>query len=505
MRAFETLLSFANFLAILSLIFPQLHASRWIGYISPITILIAITQIIVEGPRWQMIPAYILAILFFLIWLIGTILAAGWHVHRFVSIFILGIGILVFAASIALPVLLPVFHFPKPAGPYGIGTVTYHWVDTSRQELFTPDPKVHRELIAQVWYPARNEPSAPQARYIPNADAITPEIGRLVHLPGFVFGHLKYVTTNATPYSDATTSPMADDRPHYPVLIYLAGVDGFRSASTFQIEALVSHGYIVVGLDQPGIAPSLRLLNGQQVLGWPRDEIQPLIDQSVEPQQKAPTLDGKALPGGIIPYFAQDASFTLDQLIRLNQSDPNHLLTGRMDLAHVGTFGVSLGGMDAAEACRKEARFQACLFMDVNMPADVVKSGLQQPTMFITRDENTMHLEHKENGTWSDHDITLTVTTMRTVYNHLIGDGYYVEIPGMFHINFTDLPYWSPVLGQIGMAGPINRQRGFDIVNEYSVAFFDRELKGQSSPLLNGPSKKYPEVIFSSRRDNSFQ
>lgn len=57
--------------------------------------------------------------------------------------------------------------------------------------------------------------------------------------------------------------------------------------------------------------------------------------------------------------------------------------------------------------------------MDVNMPADVVKSGLQQPTMFITRDASAMHLEHKENGTWSDHDITLTLTTMRAVYHHL--------------------------------------------------------------------------------------
>ncbi len=69
----------------------------------------------------------------------------------------------------------------------------------------------------------------------------------------------------------------------------------------------------------------------------------------------------------------------------------------------------------------------------------------------------------------------------------------------MFHVNFTDLPYWSPVMPQIGMTGPINRQRGFNIVNAYSVAFFDQELRGQSSLLLQGPSKQYPEVIFDSR------
>ena len=37
---------------------------------------------------------------------------------------------IVFLASVALPVAVPVFHFPSPTGHYGIGTVTYHWVDT---------------------------------------------------------------------------------------------------------------------------------------------------------------------------------------------------------------------------------------------------------------------------------------------------------------------------------------------------------------------------------------
>jgi hypothetical protein len=32
--------------------------------------------------------------------------------------------------------------------------VTYHWVDGSRPELFSPDPDDRRELLAQVWYPA---------------------------------------------------------------------------------------------------------------------------------------------------------------------------------------------------------------------------------------------------------------------------------------------------------------------------------------------------------------
>jgi uncharacterized membrane protein YhaH (DUF805 family) len=46
---------------------PQLHAVRWIGYVAFLAVLIAIAQMIVEGPRWQMVPAYVLTGLFFLV------------------------------------------------------------------------------------------------------------------------------------------------------------------------------------------------------------------------------------------------------------------------------------------------------------------------------------------------------------------------------------------------------------------------------------------------------
>ena len=316
----------------------------------------------------------------------------------------------------------------------------------------------------------------------------------VTHYPRFLFSHLKYVKTNAIP-----SAPVADDQPSYPVLIYLTGLGGFRSVSTFQIEALVSHGYIVVGLDQPGAVAMVRLPDGREISGWPRENIQPLITQSVEPQSGTPSLHGEALPDGVIPYFAQDASFTLDQLAKLGQDDPNHLLTGRLDLEHAGVFGISLGGMNAAEICLKDPRLKACLIMDVHISADVVKAGLKRPTMFITRDAGTMRLERERAGGWTEKDIALTLDTMKSVYQNLPGDGYYVEIPKMFHLNFTDAPYWSPVTSLIGLTGPINGQRGFDIVNAYTLAFFDKELKGQTSLLLDETSDKYPEVNFGRR------
>ncbi|BAS26767.1 alpha/beta hydrolase [Limnochorda pilosa] len=79
----------------------------------------------------------------------------------------------------------------------------------------------------------------------------------------------------------------------------------------------------------------------------------------------------------MIPFLAQDAVCTLNQLAALNEADPQGVLEGRLDLDRAAIAGLSLGGAITAEACRMEPRFRACLVMDVFMSADVVREGLK--------------------------------------------------------------------------------------------------------------------------------
>ncbi len=78
-----------------------------------------------------------------------------------------------------------------------------------------------------------------------NADALAKAFSGLTPLPQALFRQFKHVTTHAV-----SSAPVADDTPNYPVLLFLEGAIGFRQMNTFQVEALVSRGYIVVGLDQ---------------------------------------------------------------------------------------------------------------------------------------------------------------------------------------------------------------------------------------------------------------
>ena len=498
MRPIEALLLLANLLALAGLALPLSRALPWLRHAAPIALLTAGAQVLMEGSRWQMTPAYALTGLFFPIWLWRVAAVrhtVRWRTHRLVTGAAIGLGAVAMVVSIALPIAMPLFRFPRPTGPYAIGTLTYHWVDAARLEVFGAHPRAARELMVQIWYPAAAEPSSRRAPYMPNADAVTLALAQIHHIPAFVFGHFKSITTHAVP-----SAPVAGAHAAYPVLLFLEGVTGFRQMNTYQVEALVSHGYIVAAIDQPGAAAAVVFPDGRQAIGMTLAQVHASIDSSYMPDPSVPPLIGRVPTGvGLIRYFAQDAVFVLDQLDVLNRTDPNGILGGKLNLRRAGAFGVSLGGIVAAQACHLAPRLKACLMMDAPMPVDVVTSGLQQPSMWITRDSAGMRLERQRAGGWSEKEIQAHQASMRAVYQSLPGAGYFVQVPGMFHINFTDVPNWSPWTRLMRLAGPINGQRAHDIVNAYALAFFDRHLLHPTAWQLDLPVWRYPEVHLESR------
>jgi predicted dienelactone hydrolase len=309
----------------------------------------------------------------------------------------------------------------------------------------------------------------PRAPYLSDSAALSP-LARLLGLPTFIFGHLKYVRTNAVegaPVSSAATS--------FPLLIFSHGRGGYRQHNTFLVEALVSHGYVVAAIDHPYVAAGVVFPDGRRAEFDPR-------------------MTDRGAVRRVVPYLAQDARFVLDQLTAVNRSDPRGLLTNRIDLTRIGMFGVSLGGATTAQSCLTDARLRACLAIDVFMPADVVRRGLTQPTLWISRSADTMRQEG-----WKALDIDETQTTMRAVFDHLPGEGYIVRIPGAFHPNFADTPYLAaPWLAQrLGLAGPADPWRVHAIVKTVTLAFFDRELRDSHRPV--DPRASFPEVGFEAR------
>ncbi len=503
MRSTELILSIVNVCAFIVLVIPRLRASRFLNIVAPASAVVAVLQVLIQGGRPQMVPAYLVAGAYLLVWLFGaaggrkkTVRPAAGVVATSATVAAAAVGGIALAVSVALPAVLPVFSFPKPTGEYGIGTATYSWIDNSRPELFVANPKEHRRLVAQVWYPAVPKRNDPRAPYIEDAGIVTPALSRLLHLPSFFLSYLKYVGTNAELHAS-----VAGGKTRYPVLIYLTGLDGFRSSSMFQIQNLVSHGYVVVGLDQPGGAAAVRSSDGRTILAPPRAQIQPLIDQSIAPVSPAPRLLGRPMPNGILPYFAEDVRFTIDKLVALDDASSGDILSRHLDLRHIGCFGVSLGAMVAAEAAFVDSRIGAVLMMDAAMPANVVHGGLVQPALWMTRPADTMRLERKRSGGWSEKSIVETLSSMQAVFSeHKSPDAYYLNMPGMFHVNFTDVPYWSPFAEELGLTGAVNGPRMLSVINAYTLAFFDEYMKARPESLLNPLARQYPGVELTVRK-----
>ena len=95
--------------------------------------------------------------------------------------------------------------------------------------------------MVQIWYPAKKS-AAQHAPYIQDVSAVMTATAQIHGWPNFTLQHIKYVTTHATEFV-----PIADDKPNLPSADLLEGLTGFRQQTTFQVEELVSHGYIVVG------------------------------------------------------------------------------------------------------------------------------------------------------------------------------------------------------------------------------------------------------------------
>jgi len=394
------------------------------------------------------------------------------------------------AAGLALwAVIFPTPRFPQPTGPYGVGTRVYSWTDRTRPEPFTPAPGDRRELVVQIWYPAtgRGEPQP----YMDSSEPVRVVAGPL-HVPAFLLGNVEHAPTHAL-----RDAPAIEGR--FPVLLNPAGFSAFRDSSLFWIEDLASHGYVVVGLDQPGTSAATVLSSGRviRVIDKPVfDRYMPLaLAHASDPSA---TLNGVALPGGVIPFLADDLRFVLSQMEILDRDDP--ILAGHLDTGRAGAFGMSLGGYVAPEACHRDRRFHACLAADAGKTVAVAREGLAQPLMIIGRDADVMRAERSKAGGWPEPEIAHTIDSQRAMFEHNRADAYYVTMNGMFHLNWTDAPIWSPIVRWIGLAGPIDPYRGFAQTNAYTLVFFDHYLKGRPSPLLDETPGRQPDVRLEVRR-----
>jgi predicted dienelactone hydrolase len=431
---------------------------------------LAIVHIFVEGYRWQMIPLYVLT---------GIILAAslpglfhtstagfvrlGWPAAGLLLTFIL------LAVSTALPALLPVPRVVAPSGPYAVGTTTLVLTDASRMELYSGKDEP-RKFMAQVWYPASPGPGSQPAPWMADAEIVAPAIAEYIKLPRYFLNHLTLAKT--TSYQDAPVDP---EGAPYPVLVFSHGWSGFRAQTTFLMQELASHGYIVVGMEHP---------YGSVITVFPDGQVAHNNPSALP--DGLPEAEYEAAARLLADQWAHDIDYALNVLGNMVM-DVRGAFFGAFDFSRVGVLGHSTGGGAAIQFCGTQPGCKAVLGLDPFMTpvsAQVLEGGLSRPFMAMFSQR------------WADDAGSKNFRLFNGMLAQSSSPASVVSIQGTAHYDFSDLPALTPLAPQLKLKGPINGNRVQKIVNTYVLAFFDLHFKDIPTTLLDGPSPDYPEVKF---------
>ena len=450
--------------AILLPLFGRFRGERWPAWFPLIAALFSLLHLLLEGYRWQMVPAYLLVLVLLLR---ASRYMVGWPSRsepRFPWYLVAGAaGLLLLLVALALPLIFPVPDLPAVGGPFQVGTVTYHLVDPTRPEIYTENSDDVREIMVQLWYPGVPGPDATRAPYLEAVDIAGPAVASRLELPPFLLDHVGLIETHS--YVGA---PVASGGP-FPFVVFSHGLRGLRAQNTILMETLAGHGYIVASIDHT---------YGNVLTVFP-DGAVAFYDGDMIFADGSSTVDGGAR---LVDVWGADVRFLLDQASTWNRS-AGHPLAGVIGLERIGVLGHSTGGAAALEVCALDGRCGAVVGLDawVEPVSPPLLVDYPKPVLFLSA------------PAWLGPENTAIGLDL---FADRAGAGYALTISGTEHFDFTDLPLLSPLTPLLGLSGEIGSERALAIINTYTLAFFDQTLKAVPVPLLDGPSHAYPEVTF---------
>jgi pimeloyl-ACP methyl ester carboxylesterase len=355
--------------------------------------------------------------------------------------------------------------FPKPSGPYPVGTVSRLMTDPSRTNRY--NIPTNSSFMVTFWYPAEARAGVLPEAYVENNPGLSAVYSYLnPRNPSIVAKFVSHAFHGL---------PLATNQASYPVLIS-ATSGATRRQNTDKALELASHGYVVVAIDFVNAVASLfpdgRILTGTGACFVPRTCFQPFLENGVK-----------------------DILFVLDELGRFNTNDS--LFAGRLDLERLGIFGFSLGCVLAAEFCRTNPRCKAFVLLDGGGPLlellpDLMQFGLQTPflSMCSTKDRPPSP-DGGYNPEW--------MFTSFVLFTNAINNAFLLQIQDSGHASFGDRG--SLISDSTLTVDPTPTSRGISqTIRACMVSFFDKHLKNQDDHLLDNPAAVHPNIINFQRK-----
>lgn len=362
-------------------------------------------------------------------------------------------------------------NFIAATGQFGIGTASYHLVDTKRQETNVASGGA-RELMLQIWYPAalQKEP-----HYMPYSEDALANMKEFISIsskfPAWLFSGLRGILT----HSYAGNVPVASDNESYPVIILLHGSGTMITHYAWIAEELASHGYIVIGINHPYVAAVTRFADNR------------LIKSLVNEKKKQGKEISKAWKQEQFEVAVQDISFVIDNLSAINEQ-VSLPFGHKLDLEHIGICGHSSGGSLAMRMCLEDNRIKAGISLDGSIRGNEELTPFATPFLVITAEKS--HVREGQEGLQMVASLNqlcrkpgmqMTIMTFKG-----IGHGTFTDLPILLNTTlFTRL--LSHVIHVDVNTSSVHACRAIEKIKTYLNDFFGQYLKGQSTRLFSHP------------------
>ncbi|WP_370948748.1 alpha/beta hydrolase family protein [Amycolatopsis sp. cg5] len=359
-------------------------------------------------------------------------------------------GLLAIVTSTSVAEAAQTPYLPPPTGHFPVGSTSLHLTDTSRSDPWVPARS--RELMVTLWYPAL--PSGGR-----RAQYMTPRESELfltdAGITGLPLDLLSKTRTNAI----GGAKPLGGKH-SMPLIVLSPGYTKPRATLSSLAEDLASRGYVVAGIGHTYENAATEFPDGRVV-----------TCASCE------VLHDEAFWAKLDAGRAADTSFVLDELTGPHAKWPS------ADPARIAMAGHSAGGSAALTTMVADPRVRAGIDIDGTTNTPVPDGGLARPFLFLGR------------ASQYTPGLPSPVITWERDWRHLTGWKRWLVVDGPVHASFTDVGLLGEQLG-LDFGAKLPAARTSEITRAYVGAFFDLHLRHEREPLLDKPSRRYPEVAF---------
>jgi len=424
----------------------RIQTNAWLR--AALAVVLAI-QLMAEGWRWQMAPAYVAMI----VALGAMALSVPRNPRALFGGSIVNLGLLGLSVLICLVLPYRGSLWSSEVFELGVADLPVARVPLPAALEASGDDGLPR---VRLWYPS--QPPMPRSAW---ASWLKLRVANGFRAP--------------SPELAIPAAPIVRSNNRFPVLLYFPGWPEDRLQNMALIRGLVGHGFVVASIQYPS-----RSRGARSMLDYASDAA---FERTVE-------LDNE-----LVEAHARTGSGVLDALAVLDQGEPNSPFRNRLDLLRAGVFGFSFGGAVAAELSRIDGRIKAVVNMDGRHWAQALRHGVERPYLFIGEELPMPTAAELES---SDAMTRYEARMDQADYSQLAANlrsngGFRVTIVGTAHLNFTDRALRSP-LRRLSGGGTIDARRALLILDSYVLDFFQSQLRGQPSALLAGGSRPFPEA-----------